>query len=131
MVSAECGWRPGSCGVAGRTICAKLTKVFHWLGMAGNAGRLCADKYIIDMAIFATDSNMRARQREIAQAVVEGNSIPIFRCVAGFTLSSKLTLMFILLKMTGIAILRGRLQIYNAASIEMASGTGCFCMTAN
>jgi hypothetical protein len=109
MIARECSWCPGSRGVAGNTVYAKLTKVFHWLGMAGNAGRLCADKGIVEVAIFAIDGNVCARQREVTQAVVKGYGIPIFRSMAGFTLSSKLPLMFILLKMAGVAILRSGL----------------------
>ncbi len=131
VIARECGWCPCGCSVAGNTVYAELTEMLNWLGMAGNAGRLRADKYIVEVAIFAIDGNVRSREREIAQVVIEGYSVPIFRSMTGFTLSSELSLMFIILIMAGVAILRCRLQIYNAASIEMAAGAGGFYVAAN
>ena len=109
MITGECSWSPSGCSMASDTIRAELAKVFNRFGMAGNTGRLCADKGIVEVAIFAIDGNVRSREREIAQVVIKGYAFPIVWRMTCFTLGSELSLMFILLKMTGIAILRSRL----------------------
>lgn len=106
MISSERGGGPGGGSMAGSTICAELAKVFDRLCVAGDTGRLCADKDIVKMAAFAFNRTMRSRQREVAQAMVKGYAFPILWCVAGFTLGSKFPVMFILLIMAGITILR-------------------------
>lgn len=59
------------------------------------------------MATVTGYGNMRARQRETAQVVVERYAFPIVRGMAGRALRAKLAVVFIILLVTGITI-RGR-----------------------
>jgi hypothetical protein len=69
---------------------------------------------------------MRTRQREAAAVVIKGSSLPIIRGMTGITLGSKLSIVFIILLMTGITICGGAFENF----VYMAIFTGSFGMFA-
>ncbi len=78
------------------------------------------------MAIFAAYLSMRARQREAGAGVVKGCAFPTLWGVAAGTVGAKLSLVFIIFLMTGIAILGGAFEDI----VDMALFTIHFCMFA-
>lgn len=69
---------------------------------------------------------MRTCQRETTAAVIKRGALPIIRGMAGITLGSKLSVVFIILLMTGITIRGGALEYF----VYMAIFTGSFGMFA-
>jgi len=94
---------PGSGGVARTTICAKLTAMGVVLGVTGDAGRIEGDKDVVYMALRTFQAGMGTRQREIRFCVIKGGGKPGGSVMARIAAGAKLTLVSIILGMTGNA----------------------------
>jgi len=117
------GWEPGGGIVTRLAAGAKRTIVRIILGMAGIAGIINRNKYIVQMAFCALDRCMGTGEWEFRLRVIECSRRPAAGAMASATISTQLTLMSIILGMAGIAILRSRLQVSNAACTAVAAGT--------
>ena len=102
---------------------AKLTRVRVVLGVTGGAvhGRAFEDTAL--MTTLAGHIGMFAFEMECKLRVVYLGRFPAIRCVAGSTIRSKLTVVFIILGVAGETILRGGLQVREFTRVDMALGT--------
>ena len=104
VLAVERSRLPRGGAVTGGAVRAKLTRMYGRLCMARNTGKGQSLKLPIDMTLLALHARMRARQREVGAAVVEGGAIPTRGGMAGRTVRAKLTVMLIILLMAGITI---------------------------
>lgn len=88
---------PCGCAVTGGAVCAKQAGVKRRLGMTGNTCRRQPFELSAAMTALTSHAHVRARQREVAAAVVEGRVFPVGRIVAGGAVRSKLTAVFVIL----------------------------------
>ncbi len=65
VVSIEGGRSPRGGSVTGDAVCAKITRVFGWLGVTGKTGRIQSLELTVRMALLAVHADMRTRQREV------------------------------------------------------------------
>lgn len=92
------------------------------VGMAGNTFLRCALKYIVLMAILAGDVLMSTGKREIRQGMVERGIFPAYRSMASGAVFSELTLVRVVLGMTGEAIGWEGGQRLEGIGFDMAAG---------
>ena len=88
MLSVEGGGTPRGGGVARSTICAKQPYVENRIGMAGNARAGRPYKLGVDVAFFAVNLLVCARQREVGLIVIERGVFPIRGRMTGRTICS-------------------------------------------
>lgn len=104
MWSVELRRRPCGCAVTGSAVCTEHAGVKSRLGMTGNA--CCGQPLELPAAMTALTRHVhvRAGQREVAAAVVEGGVLPTGRVVTGGAVRAKLTVMLVILTVAGVAI---------------------------
>lgn len=124
MFTIKGGWFPRICCMAIGTFSAELPSMLLWFGMTGNTFSRCIFESIIDMAGFALHLSMRARQRKCGEIVVEIRILPICGVMTGSAVAAIISVVDILLPVTGITILRRGLQVCECTRIEMAPGAG-------
>ena len=125
MSQIECRRQPARRVVARSAVCAEGSHVKIRVGMAGNAGGIQSLELTARVALFATDFDMRARQRKAGQVVVEGRAFPIIRSVTATAVCAELAVVFVILLMTGITI--GRCTLENIVNVALlAFGFGVF-----
>jgi hypothetical protein len=76
------------------------------------------------MALLAGHSDMRARQREVTEVVIERRWRPTIRGMTGRAIRPKAAFMRVVGMMTGVTILQRPRKIAESARIEMALTTG-------
>lgn len=98
-------WRiPVLGGVTGRTVQPEHANMESRVAVTARTSGGQPGKLTCGMALLTSHVHVRARQREVAQVVVEGRVLPIGRVVAGSAIRTKLTVVFIVLSMTGVTI---------------------------
>ena len=93
------------------------------LGMAGTAVLRCAFEDTIDMTFLTGHCGMLAVKMEGKQGMIHLCVFPAFGSMAGCTIGSKLTVVMVILFMTGETRLGSGLQISKFAGVDMALGT--------
>lgn len=106
VLSIESRRPPGGCAVAGGAVCPKRAGVEGRVGMAVDARGSRPRELAVNVALFAVNLLMRARQREVGFIVIEANAIPGGRRVAGGTVRAKLARVFVILLVAGKAVRR-------------------------
>lgn len=86
-------------------ICPQCSNVEGWVGVAGNTGRGRAFEYAVLMTLFTTHLDMRPIQFECEQIMINRCGVPIIRGMASRAICAKRAVMFVILLMTGVAIL--------------------------
>lgn len=127
MRQTEQGRTPHRGVVTGFATCAKHARVENGVGMTRDTSTGCARELGIDVALLAIDLLMRARQRKITARVIEGRVLPIGGRVAGGAVRAKFSVVFIVLRVAGIAI-RGRPLIDIVFVAILAVGLGVFAL---
>ena len=117
------GWGPAGSGVTFTTSGAKAALVRVFRCMARIAVGRCALQHLINMAILAGDVDVFARQFKEGQIMIVGGWGPAGSGVAGTTIGAKPTLMGILRRVAGVAVLGGGSEVRLGAGIHMALGT--------
>ena len=117
------GWNPAIDRMATVTLCAEFTSVRLSLRVARGAVLGCAFEDTALMTTFAGNCSVFAIEVEDEGCVVHFGQIPAIRCVAGSTIRSILTVVFITLGMAGETILRGGLQVRKFTRVDMTLGT--------
>ncbi|OIN88161.1 MAG: hypothetical protein AUJ21_11330 [Anaerolineae bacterium CG1_02_58_13] len=105
-IMVKTGRLPGAGGMAGRTIRAELPLVIVVLLMTGIAILRRAFINAVLMATRASHAGMRARQLEGRKIMVKTGRLPGAGGMAGRAIRAELSLVVVVLLMTGIAILR-------------------------
>jgi len=82
QVVVECGWFPGSCGVAGVATCSKTTFVLVVCSMAGIASGRRPFKGAVLVALGTFNSEVSSGQFENGSLVVKGRRFPRLRGMA-------------------------------------------------
>jgi len=113
---------PGSGRMAGIAIRPEETRVKLRFRVAGNTVSAQLLQQPIDMTALTSHIHMGAGQREITKVVVKVRALPTSRVMAGSAIPAKLSIMGVLLQVTGIAIWRRGCEIAQAARIDMARG---------
>jgi len=98
-------------GVAGAAVCAESASMFIVVRMAGIAVRRCASILAVGMAILAGNFPVLAHQFEVCKIVVKLGRLPAFRRMTAFAVAAKPSIVLILFKMAGEAILRFSLHV--------------------
>ena len=109
--------------VAGSALHAKCARVCVIFSVTRGAVHGRALEYAALMTTFAGNCSVFAIEVEGEGCVVHFGQIPAIRCVAGSTIRSILTVVFIILGMAGETILRGGLQVRKFTRVDMALGT--------
>lgn len=76
------------------------------------------------MTAFARHHRMRACQGEVAETVIEVRIVPIRRIMTGGAIRSILTVVCVIVTVTGIAVLRRRGKVHKIARVNMALHAG-------
>ena len=118
----KCRWQPGRGGVTLAAIRAELAVVRIVLGVAGAAARIKWRKDVIYMALRAFQCGMSASKGEFRFCMIEGSRNPAIGGMAGTAVSAQLSLVSIIFGVASIAVLRGRLEVIQAAGFGMAGG---------
>ena len=98
---------PTAWGMTGTTVRAKLTVMGISASMTGITVRWCTFIYTVRVTCIALDIRVSARKREGCVVVVEGHVAPAAGVVAGTTIRTELSVVFVFGCMTRITILRG------------------------
>lgn len=98
------GRAPRSCTVTGFAFCAERARMKNGVGVTAHARIRRAGELAVDVALFAINPLVRARQREGAARVIEGGIVPVGGFMAGGAVCSKFSIMFVIPPMTGIAV---------------------------
>ena len=95
------------------------------VGMAGYTGRIQSLELTVRVALCASHTHMRARQREVGEVVIEVGILPTIRSVTAPAVRAKLTVVFIVLLMAGVTI--GGRALENIVNMALlAFGLGVF-----
>ncbi len=97
---------PGGRAMTRSAICSKLSVVFIIAAVTGIAVLRRAFIHAILMAVCAGHVDMRTRQFKDRQIVVKGCALPGGCAVARSAIRTELSIVFIIVTVTGIAILR-------------------------
>jgi hypothetical protein len=119
----ECGRQPGDGIVAGAAIRAELLFVRIILGVTRIAISWRALENVIDMATGASHAGMCAGQLEARQIVIEGGRLPAAGGMTRPTIVPQLTVVGIVLRVTGLTCLRGSFKIRDRAGPSVAGPT--------
>ena len=92
--------------MAGGAICAKRPNVKSRVGMTVDARSGCPCELAVDVAFFAVNLLVRARQWEVTARVVERGVIPSAWRVTRRTVCAEIPVMLVILLVAGIAVLR-------------------------
>ena len=120
----EFGWQPAAGGMAGAAIAAELILVGIIFCVTGVAIAGSAFEDIVGMATGTRHAGVFAGQLEACQVVVEGSRLPAIGGVTGTTICTELTIVGIILLMTGVTILVRCFKVGNASCAGMAIPTG-------
>jgi hypothetical protein len=117
--------------MTGSAIRAILPIMFILLLMAGITIHGRAFELTVCMTRFTSHFRMPAFQFESRQIVVKFCGRPALRCVTLTALQPKATFMWLIIMVTGIAILQCRCEVTQTARIDMALYTGKINMPAS
>src|SRR5689334_977642 len=110
--------------MAGGTICTVLTVMFIILLVAGDTIHRRTLELVVHMAGLTSHVCVLAFQFERSQIVVESGRRPAIHRVAPAAIQPEAALMWLIVMMTGVAILQGHLEVAKAARVDMTLHTG-------
>lgn len=110
--------------MASRAIRAVLSKVFVILAMAGVTIHGRPFELAVDMAVLTSRLRVLTLEFERREVVIEGCRRPAIRRVALAAILSKTAFVWVIVPVTGRAILGGHLEVTQSSGIEMTLDTG-------
>lgn len=119
--------RQPACGrMTGRAVGAENAVVFIVRGVTGVAVSGSTNENMIDVTALTGHIRMFPIQFEHGQVVVKGGWFPTTSRVTGSAVRAVTSVMGIILRVTGVAVLWHRLEIRDGSRLNVAGGTGCF-----
>jgi len=106
------------------TLSAKSAAMRVVINMTGGAVHGSAFEDAVLMTVFASHGCMLTIEMKCKFGVVHMGGLPAIGCMTGCAILSKLTVVEIILLMTGITLLRRGLHVGNGSVIEMTFGAG-------
>jgi hypothetical protein len=106
------------------TLRAQTTAMRVVLAVTGSAIHGCAFEDTVNMTALASYGRMFPIKMEGEQGVIHCRKLPAFGRMTSGAVGSKLTIVMVVLRMTGETFLRGHFQVMQVARIDMTLGTG-------